>query len=154
MNLHTAIISKMPYGKGFLFIDEIETLTTNKIKGSYSFPVEAEYYAHHFPSNPVTPGVLLTECAAQIGLVAFGIFLLTAETSESQHTSPKIAFTSAEVDFLKSIPPGEKVHVEAKKIYFRFQKLKVSFKLLNSSNEVAVQGKLSGMFQLEKSNHE
>lgn len=136
------LIALMPYGKDFLFVDQITEVNQNFIKGYYRFSSEAYFYKHHFPNQPVTPGVFLLESAAQIGLVAFGIHLLGI-TSKLDYL---VAFTSSQVDFLKPVQQGEEIFVEAKKIYFRFNKLKVSFVIKNIDNQLVASGELSGMF--------
>lgn len=139
------LIAMMPYGKDFLFVDEILHVDESSIHGSYTFPADAAFYAHHFPQQPITPGVFLIESAAQIGLVAFGIYLLNSTIK----LNFSIAFTSSQVDFFRPVGQGEKIFIEAEKQYFRFQKLKVSFKIKNSSEELVAKGELSGMFQIK-----
>ena len=49
------------------------------------------FYKGHFKENPITPGVLLIETMAQIGVVCLGIYLLKNEISSDK--KPKIALT-------------------------------------------------------------
>ncbi|MDX1428125.1 MAG: hypothetical protein R3206_09910, partial [Salegentibacter mishustinae] len=70
------ILKKLPYTKPFLFVDELLKVNENSAEGRYTFPVDSFFYKGHFKNNPVTPGVILTECMAQIGVVSLGIFLL------------------------------------------------------------------------------
>ncbi len=138
------IIAQLPYTEPFLFVDEIEEVSATHIKGSYTFKEDAYFYKGHFKNHPVTPGVILTECMAQIGLVSLGMYLLKDKGSLE---NLKVAFTSADVSFLKPVYPNEKVWVVSEVNYFRFQKLKCHVKLYNQENEVVCQGELAGMFQ-------
>ena len=70
------IISRLPYSKPFLFVDELLNIDENRVEGIYTFDENLDFYKGHFKDNPVTPGVILTEVMAQIGLVCLGIFLL------------------------------------------------------------------------------
>ena len=70
------IISQLPYSEPFLFVDEITSITENGAVGNYSFDENSYFYKGHFKDNPVTPGVILTEVMAQIGVVCLGIYLL------------------------------------------------------------------------------
>jgi 3-hydroxyacyl-[acyl-carrier-protein] dehydratase len=70
------IISKLPYSKPFLFVDELLQINENGVEGTYTFDGNLDFYKGHFKDYPVTPGVILTETMAQIGLVCLGIFLL------------------------------------------------------------------------------
>ena len=136
------IIALLPYKTPFLFVDHIEELGESYIIGTYTFSRGSFFYEGHFKNNPITPGVILTECMAQIGLVSLGISKLEGQDLAAL----KVAFTSADVEFLKPVMPGEKVTVVSEEAYFRFNKLKCNVKLLNAQDEVCVQGTLAGIF--------
>ena len=70
------ILSKLPYSKPFLFVDEIIHIDENGVEGTFTFDENLDFYKGHFKNNPVTPGVILIEVMAQIGLVCLGLFLL------------------------------------------------------------------------------
>lgn len=139
------IIALLPYTEPFLFVDEIAEVTEQTIKGSYTFKEESYFYKGHFKDHPVTPGVILTECMAQIGLVCLGIYLLKDKTSLD---TMQVAFTSADVSFLKPVYPNEKVTVVSEVNYFRFNKLKCDVKLYNQANELVCNGMLAGVFKV------
>ena len=126
------IISLLPYQSPFLFVDELQTVDEEGITGSYTFQETAFFYKGHFKNNPVTPGVILTETMAQIGLVAFGIYLLSL-AEKKDLSQAKIALTSTEMNFFIPVYPNEKVKVVSKKEYFRFNKLKCHVCLLYTS---------------------
>ena len=136
------IIALLPYQEPFLFVDELTAISSEGITGNYTFKKEAYFYEGHFKNNPITPGVILTECMAQIGLVCLGIYMLKDEVSES---NPKIALTSSQVDFFLPVLSGDKVTVVSEKEVFRFNKLKCNVKLYNEKNELVCRGKISGM---------
>ena len=135
------IISKLPYSKPFLFVDEIISINENGVEGSYTFDENLDFYKGHFKNNPVTPGVILTEVMAQIGVVCLGIFL----TNDSFTKNASIALTSSEIEFLKPVYPNEKVVVISEKIYFRFGKLKCKVILKNRNGDVVCNGTIAGM---------
>jgi 3-hydroxyacyl-[acyl-carrier-protein] dehydratase len=135
------IISKLPYSKPFLFVDEIINVNENGVEGAYTFDETLDFYKGHFKDNPVTPGVILTEVMAQIGLVCLGIFLL----NNTLNTTTSIALTSTEIEFLKPVFPNEKVIVISEKIYFRFGKLKCKVKMINEKGKDVCTGTIAGM---------
>ncbi len=135
------IISKLPYSKPFLFVDEIISISEDGVEGTYYFDESLDFYKGHFISNPVTPGVILTEVMAQIGLVCLGIFLLNKESNKTT----SIALTSVEIDFLKPVYPNENVTVISKKIYFRFGKLKCKVNMKNQLGIEVCSGMIAGM---------
>lgn len=125
------IISKLPYSKPFLFVDELLYIDENGVEGIYTFDENLDFYKGHFKANPVTPGVILTEAMAQIGLVCLGIFILNDEFNKKT----SIALTSTEINFLKPVYPNEKVTVISEKVYFRFGKLKCKVRMKNEKGE-------------------
>ena len=135
------IISKLPYSKPFLFVDVITQVDENGIQGQFTFNPNLDFYKGHFKDNPVTPGVILLEVMAQIGLVSYGIYLLNTTVS----LPITIALTSSNIDFLKPVFPNEKVTVRSEKIYFRFNKLKCKVEMKNSIGEVVCKGEIAGM---------
>ena len=78
-------------------MDKLTKVSENGAEGFYIFKEDEYFYQGHFKDNPVTPGVILTEVMAQIGVVCLGIYLLKDQISETE--KPKIALTSNEVDF-------------------------------------------------------
>ena len=137
------IIKNLPYQKPFLFVDELTEISETGISGNYTFKESAFFYEGHFKENPITPGVILTETMAQIGVVCLGIFLLKDKISTT--IKPQIALTSNVVDFYLPVLPNEKVTVISEKEYFRFNKLKCRVKMINSKNELVCRGTISGM---------
>ena len=135
------IISKLPYSKPFLFVDDLLYIDENGVEGTYTFDENLDFYKGHFRENPITPGVILTEVMAQIGLVCFGIYLL----NDTFNKSNSIALTSTEIDFLKPVFPNEKVTVISEKIYFRFGKLKCKVEMKNEKAEVVCNGIIAGI---------
>ncbi|ARV06992.1 hydroxymyristoyl-ACP dehydratase [Polaribacter sp. SA4-10] len=137
------LIQYLPYKKPFLFVDEITEISENGVSGNYTFKESEFFYKGHFKDNPVTPGVILTETMAQIGVVCLGIYLLEEEISSEK--KPQIALTSNQIDFFLPVYPNEKVKVVSEKEYFRFNKLKCAVKMYNQKNELVSRGTISGM---------
>jgi 3-hydroxyacyl-[acyl-carrier-protein] dehydratase len=137
----TEILSKLPYSKPFLFVDEIIAINEEGVEGVYTFDENLDFYKGHFKDKPVTPGVILIEVMAQIGLVCLGLFLL----NEKVNSNTLIALTSTSIDFLKPVYPKEKATVISEKVYFRFGKLKCKVSMLNEKGETVCNGTISGM---------
>ena len=137
------IISKLPYQKPFLFVDEITEISSEKVVGNYIYRYDEFFYQGHFKENPITPGVILTETMAQIGVVCLGIYLMESEKELTENL--KIALTSHQIDFYLPVLPNEKVTVISEKMYFRFQKLKCDVKMYNQQEKLVCKGTISGM---------
>jgi len=144
MNYNT-LIAQLPYRYPFLFVDDLTHVDDTHISGRYTFKKDLPFYEGHFIEKPVTPGVILTECCAQIGLVCLGLYLLNKSNTLNNSISYNIALSSSEMEFFKAVYPEEMVTVVAEKLYFRFQKLKCKVKMLNRKNEVVCKGTIAGM---------
>ncbi len=139
------IIQLLPYQAPFLFVEELTSLSENGVEGFYTFKEDEYFYQGHFKDNPITPGVILTEVMAQIGVVCLGIYLLSEAVSETK--KPQIALSSSDVDFFLPVFPEERVKVISEKVYFRFNKLKCKVQLFNEKNELVCRGTISGMLK-------
>jgi len=142
----TEIIAQLPYAPPFLFVDELLTVDEHGAEGVYTFPEDAYFYKGHFKDTPVTPGVLLTECMAQIGVVCLGIYLLQGKAAQKLG----VALSSSEVQYYAPVYPGEWVRVVSKKSYFRFQKLKCEVHMYNAAAQLVCKGTISGMLKSMK----
>ena len=143
------IIKNLPYSYPFLFVDELEEIEEEAVRGNYTFPESAFYYQGHFKNYPVTPGVILAECMAQIGVVSLGIYLLQRDKEVDAHAESEkelqIAMSNVDVDFFLPVYPGEKVTVTSEKDYFRFNKLKCKVQMRNEEGKLVCKGEISGM---------
>lgn len=138
------VLEIMPQREPFRFVDEILELDDEHILGVYRFRPEADFYRGHFPGNPVTPGVLLIESMAQVGIVALGIYLL-AQESEADTSKVMTLFTDAAVDFGGIVEPGQRVTISAHKVFFRRRKLRSQAEMTLDDGTVVCSGTVSGM---------
>ena len=127
-------------------MDELTKITDNGVTGNYTFKESEYFYRGHFKDYPVTPGVILTEVMAQIGVVCLGIYLLREKFSDIKKL--QIALTSNNIDFFLPVKPKQRVNVVSEKIYFRFNKLKCKVQLFNEKNQLVCKGDISGMLKI------
>ena len=147
MEIFDHILGRLPYDRPFLFVQGLNKIDSERVEGYYTFDPESNFYQGHFKGNPVTPGVILVECMAQIGLVCLGIHLMDHEKQPIKERF--IAMAHAEVDFLQAVLPGERVTVRSEKVYFRFGKLKCKVRMTNSNGQLVCSGTLSGMMKTQ-----
>lgn len=142
------ILDYLPYKSSFRFVDNILSLDENGVTGEYTLRPDSFFFEDHFPGNPVTPGVIVTEIMAQIGVVVLGIYLLLQSQQEGENVEQVYPLlTSSEVSFFKMVLPGEKVTVISKKEYFRFNKLKCYIEMYDAQNELVARGMFAGMIR-------
>lgn len=147
--MYNYILDLLPYKSSFRFVEEIAHVDADGVVGHYTLRPEAFFYADHFPGNPVTPGAILTEIMAQIGLVVLGIFLITeGKAPESGRTNSFFPLLSAaNVEFHRIALPGQRLTVTSKKEYFRFDKLKCQVEMHDAAGERVAKGVFSGFLK-------
>lgn len=141
------IFDLLPYKSSFRFVDEISFLDADRVVGHYTLRQDAFFYEDHFPGNPVTPGAILTEIMAQIGLVVLGIHLIVTLPTAPTDGSLFPLLSSVNVDFNKMALPGQRLTVTSKKDYFRFDKLKCHVEMHDEAGELIAKGIFSGFIK-------
>ena len=130
------ILKYIPQQAPFRFVDEITEVDEQHIVGHYTFRHDEFFYKGHFPGQPVTPGVILTECMCQIGVVALGLYLLSLQLEPQELDQWVTFFTDAQVEFLRPVYPNEQVIVTGYKQFFRRMKLKANIEMHTPQGEL------------------
>lgn len=100
------IMKLLPHRYPFLLVDRIVELDQCKrAVGIKNVTINDSFFAGHFPSRPVMPGVLMVEAMAQIG----GVLLLT---NEEHHGKVALFMAADKVKFRKLVVPGDQLHIE------------------------------------------
>ena len=141
------IFELLPYKSSFRFVEEISFLDGNGVVGHYTLREDAFFYEDHFPGHPVTPGAILTEIMAQIGLVVLGIHLIAGPAAADTAGKVFPLLSSVNVEFHKMALPGQRLTVTSKKDYFRFGKLKCHVEMHDAAGELIAKGVFSGFIK-------
>lgn len=137
------ILACVPQQKPFRFVDRLLSVDDSRIVGEYRFRDDEWFYQGHFPGNPITPGVILTECMAQIGLVSLAIHHWM--NSGRDPNSYLTLFQAAELEFFHPVKPGDLVTVMGEKALFKMGKVKSRVQLFLENETLAATGTLTGM---------
>jgi 3-hydroxyacyl-[acyl-carrier-protein] dehydratase len=101
-------LSALPHGPEFRFLDELTALEPGRAGvGSYLLRPDAPFLRGHFPGQPLMPGVLLVEAAAQLaGTVA---------QSDPKHPPlPGLKLAAIRnARFLGAVHPGDRLILKA-----------------------------------------
>jgi len=146
--ISTHVINLMPQKKPFLFIDQITSIDKDNIAAEFFFDHNLDFYKGHFPGHPVTPGVILIEAMAQTAVVAHGVWHMLQESEknpESEIGATTSLFTETQAEFLKTVPPGSRVKIVGKKVYFRRGKIKSTATVFLEDGTIAATATLCGM---------
>jgi len=139
------VLELLPQREPFRFVDEILEVDEDHIVATYRYPPEADFYRGHFPGNPVTPGVILLETVAQVGVVALGIYLVALAGGRDAVRRTLALFSDAEVEFSGVVRPGERVTVRAKKVFYRRGKMRSEAQMTREDGTVVCTATISGM---------
>jgi 3-hydroxyacyl-[acyl-carrier-protein] dehydratase len=139
------ILAELPQQDPFLFVDEILEIDDESIVAAYRFREDHDFYRGHFPNNPVTPGVILVEAMAQVGVVALGIHLLARQSGIDEVRKVVTMFTDMQVDFTGVVRPGDRVITTGHKVFFRRLKLRSRVEMRLENGPIVCSGTLSGM---------
>lgn len=106
--LQTAL-AHLPHGAEFRFLDRLTELDPGRSgKGEYRVRGDEPFLRGHFPGEPLMPGVLLVEAAAQLAGVV-------AQSDPTIAPLPGLKLTALRsVKILGTAKPGEVVRLEAR----------------------------------------
>ena len=139
------VLDLLPQEHPFLFVDEVLEVSDDHIVARFTFRDDHDFYRGHFPGRPVTPGVILLESLAQVGVVGLGLFQIARDQGRAAVLNALALFTDANVEFTGLVSPGDRVTIRATKIFFRRGKIRSEAEMTLDDGTVVCSGTISGM---------
>lgn len=91
-----------------LLVDEVSEITPNTIVCRKTFHAEEFFFQGHYPGQPIVPGLILCECAAQAGA------LLAASAGQTTSAVPVLTRVN-DVRFRQIVRPGDSIEIRVQR---------------------------------------
>jgi len=105
-----AIRDILPHRYPFLLVDRITELEEDRIVGLKNVTANEPFFVGHFPDFPVMPGVLITECMAQVA----GVLVL--KSIPDRHSKLVLLASVDDAKFRRPVRPGDQLRIEMKMV--------------------------------------
>ncbi|MED6334046.1 MAG: 3-hydroxyacyl-ACP dehydratase FabZ family protein [Planctomycetota bacterium] len=99
----------IPHRPPFLFVDRVLELEGDAIVTEWRVPEDAAFFQGHYPGNPITPGVLLSEFAVQSAAILVG----ATEAGERPDGAVPVLTHIQNARFRRMVRPGDTVRTRA-----------------------------------------
>ena len=139
------LLALLPYGPGFLFIDEFLEADCTHTVARYRFRQNEFFYAGHFRDRALTPGVILLEAMCQGGMVGQGLFLLVKEIGAENARDYRFLVTGSEVEWLEQVGPEDTVFIRSQVLAWRKRRIRTDVKLFSDNGALVAAAAISGM---------
>lgn len=138
------LLNLLPQARPFRFVDELLEIDREHVLCKYTFREDEFFYPGHFPGEPVTPGVILTEAMAQ-AMAVHAMYLLSLDLPPAELERHRAVLTDAQVEFRKPVLPGQTVYARSVAMAWRLKTLRSEVELRDESDRLLASGTLCGV---------
>ena len=125
--------------KNFAYVENIIEISEQKIVGTYVVKEAQWFFKGHFPSHPITPGVVLIDIMAQFVIGAFGTY---HHRKNDHHLSYDLK--EVESEFLQGVYPQDVLTIIGDPILRIQQDIRASAKLFREDHLLAASATIIG----------
>lgn len=108
MQDRSSIEALIPHRDPFLFVDQILSSSETGIHCAWRVPADAAWFRGHYPGNPITPGVILSEHAFQCAALFISQQLAGFDAADGVPVLTKIE----NARYKRMVLPGESLETQ------------------------------------------
>lgn len=108
------VLRTLPHRFPFVMVDRVLSIEEGAVHALKNVSVNEPFFQGHFPTEPVMPGVLITEALAQTGM-----FCLHGQKNQMEAGSVAYLAGIEGARFRRKVIPGDQLHLYAKLEYLR-----------------------------------
>jgi len=137
---------RLPHRYPFLMVDKVIHLDDKSVVGIKNVTVNEPFFVGHFPDEPVMPGVLQIEAAAQVG----GILVLGTVPDPENYSTYFLKIDK--VKFKRKVIPGDTLIIKVDLLEPIRRGIAIVFAEVFVGNQLAMEGELMAQIVKTKSN--
>lgn len=99
------ILARIPHRPPFLFVDRVLERGERRILTEWRVPPEADFFAGHYPGNPILPGVIGSEFAFQ----SAALLLCESADAHAPRAAVPVLVRIQDARFRRIVRPGETI---------------------------------------------
>jgi UDP-3-O-[3-hydroxymyristoyl] N-acetylglucosamine deacetylase/3-hydroxyacyl-[acyl-carrier-protein] dehydratase len=137
---------KLPHRYPFLMVDKVIHLDEKSVVGIKNVTTNEPFFTGHFPEEPVMPGVLQIESAAQVG----GILVLGTVPDPENYSTYFLKIDK--VKFKRKVVPGDTLIIKVDLLEPIRRGIALVFAEIFVGNKLAMEGEMMAQIVKNKSN--
>jgi UDP-3-O-[3-hydroxymyristoyl] N-acetylglucosamine deacetylase/3-hydroxyacyl-[acyl-carrier-protein] dehydratase len=141
-----AVKRRLPHRYPFLMVDKVIHLDEKSVVGIKNVTTNEPFFTGHFPEEPVMPGVLQIEAAAQVG----GILVLGTVPDPENYSSYFLKIDK--VKFKRKVVPGDTLIIKVDLLEPIRRGIAIVFAEIFVGNQLVMEGEL--MAQIVKNKND
>lgn len=138
----------LPHTYPFLLVDKIEKYVNGKVICKKNITINEPFFQGHFPDNPILPGVLLIEMAAQTSALLYIMDYLanigSFDISLLKEMKKKVGYLGSVTNFkfIDIVKPGDTLLIECYEKNTVNNVKKIDVKIVTTNKKIIAKGSI------------